>query len=95
VAHTPGPWDIGVSVDHTAAIIVPVHPSEGSGFVVAHINRIPRMSSIRGEMEANASLIAAAPELLEVLRNIERTRGCLQVIREVCRAAIAKAEGKR
>lgn len=64
---TPGPWVIGMSCDRTPAVMVPVHPSEGSGFVVAHINRLPRMGSVIGDAEANARLIAAAPALYDAL----------------------------
>jgi hypothetical protein len=69
-AHTPGPWSIGMSCDMTPAVCVPVPPGEGSSFVVAHINRMPRMGIVQGCAEANARLIAAAPELLAALRAI-------------------------
>lgn len=69
-AWTPGPWKIGVSADHTPLVMVDVHPSEGSGFGVAHINRLPRMGSVRGDVAANARLIAAAPDLFEALARI-------------------------
>lgn len=64
---TPGPWGIGKSCDGTPAVTVPVHPSEGSGFVVAHVNRLRVMGSVAGCAEANARLIAAAPELYAAL----------------------------
>lgn len=60
---TPGPWTIGTSCDHTPAICVPCDQS--SGFVVAHINRIPLMRNVQGNADANARLIAAAPDLLK------------------------------
>jgi hypothetical protein len=63
--HTPGPWHLGTSADHTPAICVAVPASEGTGFVVASVNRIPRLSSVGGDMDANARLIAKAPTLLE------------------------------
>lgn len=70
---TPGPWGIGTSADHMPAVTVPVHRSEGSGFVVAHINRLPRMGSVHGDMDANARLIAAAPDLYEALVQMVQT----------------------
>lgn len=64
---TPGPWAVGRSADNTPLVMVPVHVSEGSGFGIAHINRLPRMGSARGDMDANAHLIATAPELYDAL----------------------------
>jgi hypothetical protein len=68
--HTPGPWTIGRSADGTPLVMVPVPTSEGSGFGVAHINRLPRMGSVRGDMDANARLIAAAPDLLAAAKRV-------------------------
>lgn len=73
--HTPGPWTIGRSCDGTPAVIVPVPAGEGTGFVVAHINRIPRMGSVRGDADANARLIAAAPAMLDALERIAACAG--------------------
>ena len=87
-AWTPGPWKIGVSADHTPLVMVDVHPSEGSGFGVAHINRLPRMGSVRGDVAANARLIAAAPELFEALNSLAGSVGGLEIAEEAIRAAI-------
>ena len=81
-AHTPGPWFVQES-DHadTGLLIKPI-----PGQVVAECDPVP-------EMEANARLIAAAPELLEALQ------ACVKLLREDgtttqrALAAIAKATG--
>ena len=65
--HTPGPWFIGRSRDNTPDIVVPVPSGERSGFILAHINRLPRGGAVFGDMDANARLIAAAPELATAL----------------------------
>ena len=84
--HTPGPWKFGFeSVDPEWAIVT----IEG-GLIIANVNADHRQ-------EANARLIAAAPDMLAVLKDVENalsvmgkeTTGLLRV-----RAAIAKAEGR-
>ena len=101
--HTPGPWSIALSTDHTPAVTVPVHPSEGSGFVVAHINRLPRMGSVLGDADANAHLIAAAPDMMAALKAIDIEARDIDAdgniilpshVWDAARAAIAKAEGR-
>ena len=59
--HTPGPWS--VKPDNRAA----VNLGDGVAIVCSQTTNgvIPS-----GEVQANARLIAAAPELLEALRNI-------------------------
>ena len=96
--HTPGPW----KVDQTWALIVgpkmeeiaAVHSSMPSGG-----NRV----SWRQTAEANARLIAAAPDLLQALESLLVELGKkggntpaseFRGMWETARAAIAKAEGK-
>lgn len=67
MSHTPGPWHIGTSADGTPAVCVPVHVSEGTDFVVAQVNKPRLMGCVTGCAEANARLIAAAPDLLAAL----------------------------
>jgi hypothetical protein len=97
VSHTPGPWSLGRSADSTPLVVVPVHESEGTGFGVAQVNRIPRMSGVRGDMEANARLIAAAPELLqaaeEALALLSKGAPGWGVAKDLLNAAIKKARG--
>ena len=90
--HTPGPWAIGHSFTADIAI------REPSGECVAVTCEL-----CEGEAEANARLIASAPELLAALRDcearltllIESGRGKLLDVtaRNTSRAVIAKATG--
>jgi hypothetical protein len=86
--HTPGKWELGV-VPNTIASCV-----NGEEFIIAKMG-------VQPEMEANARLIAAAPELLEVLKRIiKNAKGpaCIgikeyQDMITAGEAAIAEAEG--
>jgi hypothetical protein len=90
VSHTPGPWTVN-------------ERGHVSGKrAVAELYYDPR----NPELEANARLIAAAPELLEELRNLEwwlteyvlPAAGNPEAVRRnlrAIRAAITKAEGQR
>lgn len=94
--HTPGPWRAGR--DGTV-----VCDAQHSG---NHLMREADLSFYDGHLlaesianPADARLVAAAPELLEALKRIEQ--GCSfpsddvqRAMRDVARAAIAKAEGK-
>ena len=84
--HTPGPWYVQES-DHpnTGLLIKPI-----PGQVVAECDPVP-------EMQANARLIAAAPELLEALKEakylIDQHYDPASDRVKLINAAIAKAEG--
>ena len=94
--HTPGPWSVEKG-----------DPECGNyGWYVCHPDTVDEESAICNlsvEAEANARLIAAAPELLEALkecitddgatgmRSIELARKRLAAINKLARAAIAKA----
>ena len=91
-AHTPGPWDVEPKGSR--------HFVDGAdGLTVAYLDRAGVRE--RSEIEANARLIAAAPELLEaleaVLPDLEHyvaTHGPGPDKRlAAARAAIAKAKG--
>lgn len=94
--HTPGPWTIRpYNFDNV----------RGAHGVFPEGRRIPICHSIMGgdleEADANAALIAAAPELLAALRaaevwaeHIEDDESRVPVdVRLAMRAAIAKAQG--
>jgi len=93
--HTPGPWAIVTGQGWRNAAIRPIVMGQQSQHTLARI--LPN-----DDCEANARLIAAAPELLEALKglladisdyqttnNLGGQRNHWQVI---ARAAIAKAE---
>ncbi|HLE57237.1 MAG TPA: hypothetical protein VJB15_09150 [Rhodothermia bacterium] len=95
--HTPGPWnERGYGLDHGV--------KDKDGRIVAHVVRSAKHGGItHDERDANASLIAAAPELLEALKAIvdghktighgERFSAPYELL-EKASAAIDKAEGK-
>ncbi len=86
--HTPGPWVYSFeSVDPEWAVVTTV-----GGAVIANVNADHRQ-------EANARLIAAAPDLLAALKLLESAARILPPNIDPdsplaqARAAIAKAEG--
>ena len=79
--HTPGPWH--VQVRKTGWDIH--EPIAEGGFRIAHVNT-----------EANARLIAAAPELLDALRGLVgdiRNGGPRHAAMALAEATLAKAGG--
>lgn len=84
INHTPGPWTVG-GLDRNAQRIV-----RGSNLEIAtcwHHN----VATIEEQMEANARLIAAAPDLLGIVELIDDT--CGDQLYTMARAALAKAKG--
>lgn len=78
--HTPGPWYAEES-----------WVLKDIGDRAYHITKCADWSE---ETEANAHLIAAAPDLLEALKGVLRVADRATVEFDAARAAIAKAEGK-
>ena len=63
--HTPGPWEIsGKYIGTTGYEVGCKKHDHGSGFKIAAI-RGPSCKQLSNELEANAHLIAATPDLLE------------------------------
>lgn len=97
IMHTPGPWNVGLTLPEGAIRI----ECDGGPFIAS-----VRFSANRDEREAqaNASLIAAAPELLEALasmvemfeRHMDGRPGPDDAAQrwDAARAAISKAEGR-
>ena len=79
--HTPGPWRA-----ENSCVICP----DGSIVTYCVRGRVDRKN--QAEDWATASLIAAAPEMLDALRVAEESVGDLKAL-EIVRAAIAKATG--
>ena len=85
--HTPGPWM--VNEPHAArSISRQVLAEDGSC-----IAELPGWH--RTPIDANARLIAAAPELLEALCAIALSRGTAADCATIARAAIAKVKGSK
>lgn len=96
--HTPGVW---FAEPHTGTEMLILAAVDGSQEILARIQTTGRA----GEMEANAPLISAAPELLEALRTARFTLSAVgaleftdgpngETTREVIDSAIARAEGR-
>jgi hypothetical protein len=81
--HTPGPWRV-VDV-----------PGEASHVIGANNFTVVRGGYVSDMDTANARLIAAAPDLLAALQLIANfsNQDVSDMVREIARAAIAKAEG--
>jgi hypothetical protein len=103
--HTPGPWAVFRRDGYSTYIHAINEGDEINTFQVAscHSATSRKYFPTRGEAEANARLIAAAPELLEalqaMLRMTERhaTHGLIATPGSpvaLARAAIKKAEGQ-
>jgi len=102
--HTPGPWWLGRDPSHFGSLTSITGGSDSTGGIrsVAEVGG-PDID----EAEANASLIAAAPEMLDALKAMTKLYvdfvnsgdcGCWDPERidevKLARAVIAKAEGK-
>lgn len=98
--HTPGPWD---TLGAWGLEIRPESPAQGSTIGFAPIAKVigDKRLMDESEREANARLIAAAPELLDVavraealisgdLVGAEWKRACVEFVKDA-RAAVAKA----
>ena len=91
MSHTPGPWEVDTEEEEGRSWVV----IRGAGFYIANVSG----GIGPGITEANASLIAAAPDLLEALIAVRddfdddctAERG--EEIRAQIAAAIAKATG--
>jgi len=78
--HTPGPWIVMLSEDKPYAIL----PAGRHGTIC-------QFSDVYMDQEANARLIAAAPDLLEACE--EALPYCDGLIQEMVERAIAKVKG--
>lgn len=96
--HTPAPWNIQIDWEdrYPICIIDPTTTNHPQGALhICNVN--PNLSD---ESQANARLIAAAPELLAALEALENTASNtfhnnpkLAEVIQAARAAIAKAQG--
>ena len=94
---TPGPWRVS---EKRGDLIDIRHENNEPGAMSLNLAQVVARQSWLREAEANARLIAAAPELLEALQRCEVVLSVIPL--EVCdvedllhaRAAIAKATGE-
>lgn len=90
MSHTPGPWVVDKSCleDYTGDTPISINTDKGESVADAWSFNAPKSAV------ANARLIAAAPEMLEVLQALRGAVAGHQFTRmdvEAIRAAIAKA----
>ena len=101
--HTPGPWEMGRHATPESCPQFGVYAENGNGRDLAHV--VSAGTTRHAETEANARLIAAAPDLLEALQKLTDVLADVysseaQAKRALCsasktaRTAIAKAEGR-
>jgi len=95
--HTPGPWLTDRNNVHTGQIAT-IHHCLNNNWVEVWTDKWAETGLGEAEQEANARLIAAAPELLDALVEAasgysEFSEGDREILRK-CRAAIAKATGE-
>ena len=90
MSYTPGPWQASWEVDEW---FVSDHGKQWSCVATVSANELGRRRVEDDEAEANARLIAAAPELLEACRLALRHHDKAEVndLRECLIAVIAKA----
>ena len=99
IKHTPAPWRVS---SESPRIIKKDYRAIGSdaGFLIASTmgNDNSGFYASEQEADANARLIAAAPELLEALEELitatQHLDQCHQATADKARAAIAKAKGE-
>ena len=96
--HTPGPWQMGESHETAVEVQIAREPFSRIATVIGG-SRVLRGPSLSGDtMEANARLIAAAPDMLEALRKVDDllVENATEPtdLQAILRAAIAKAKGR-
>ncbi|HHN0028810.1 TPA: hypothetical protein ACRLYD_004170 [Pseudomonas aeruginosa] len=82
--HTPGPWDYWSGYNPVDELEAQITTEDGDIVIASYNRQIP-------EGEANAKLLAAAPELLEALVALVECEQTTPELWEAARAAIAKA----
>jgi len=98
-SHTPGPWKVGQytnEMDDDGELVSILGVYGHDGLKVAKIETW-RGKEYANEWEGNANLIAAAPDLLEIMKIVyAHVSPALQPhIYEMMRNVIAEAEGKQ
>lgn len=88
---TPGPWRVS---EKRGDLIDIRHENNEPGAMSLNLAQVVARQSWLKEAEANARLIAAAPELLEALQIICFFEDISSTQREIAEAAIAKATGE-
>ena len=90
MSHTPGPWRLSYSLPTDQFVVLSDGSPQGS---VARID-VSQSSVLFAQIEPNARLIAAAPELLDALKEVAHHADDECGFMVQVKAAIAKAEGR-
>ena len=89
--HTPGPWSVKPLENDPLDLL---NPSKNGSWIISETNDIISHVGFPANEQANARLIAAAPELLAALEKISANAAeSPEWIRRVAQEAISKAEG--
>ncbi|MED5026604.1 hypothetical protein [Pseudomonas aeruginosa] len=83
-SYTPGPWDYWSGYNPVDELEAQITTEDGDIVIASYNRQIP-------EGEANAKLLAAAPELLEALQDLDALRGPFPPSDEAIEAAWRKA----
>ncbi|MFK1194762.1 hypothetical protein ACIUYC_25725 [Pseudomonas aeruginosa] len=83
-SYTPGPWDYWSGYNPVDELEAQITTEDGDIVIASYNRQIP-------EGEANAKLLAAAPELLEALQDLDALRGPFPPSDEAVEAAWLKA----
>ena len=94
--HTPGPWKVGMAFDNYGETEIAIEHMTPAGNLVVAV----ALGGLQGQ-DANARLIAAAPDLLAALQAIVKSlvdqddEGMIEHAQQMidARAAIAKSTG--
>lgn len=93
MSHTPGPWHAHEEATIVRWGYVSTSEERNRKFFIASCFDVPDLSPDANTSEANARLIAAAPELLEALREVVAISDRKHNAWDKAHAAIAKATG--
>ena len=102
MTHTPGPWHASTNFRTSGkAPGIDIGAANGANVALVHYDAAEYMDSDRGEVRANARLIAAAPEMLALLERLievdaNPTADSLDItsVADEARVLLAKIEGK-
>lgn len=93
MAHTPGPWNVVLPPTGEDVSIVGRTPAHRNPIFIGRVYGPGILSKDVTNRNANARLIAAAPELLQALRLL-REHCEYEHLRVVADAVLAKVDGK-
>jgi hypothetical protein len=97
--HTPGPWQVGMAFDNYGTTEIAIEHMTTAGNLIIAV----ALDGLQGQ-DANARLIAAAPDLLEALKYCRQKIEYMRAhgewyspgkATEMADAAIAKATGEQ